>query len=606
MMINTTCRIFPIILMVISALCGIFFRTSKFNKFAALLTCVMFLTNILLPNEIINFSWFSIGDLDFSLSMNFDKTSAIVCSVISIILFCLHMAKNSVKHDEKLNIKFGLIHLFVFFMDIAILSNNIFLFFISIEALGGLSAIFVSLERENPKYTIRTFAFNKFSSVMFLAGTVLIAVYAKSFEFQNIAEYCSSPKVQNLFIPTAFLLISCFCKGATFPFSFWLLDATHANIFVSIIIHTATIISIGILFIAKCYFLFESFPALKNVMTVLGTFTSIYMGVNALFHNNVKKIIVCLTCCASGAMFVCCGIGEYSLAILYFITHAFYKSLFFLSFLYVINALSGEQNILRMGGINLIIPRISDTVWISFFSSCGLPFLISFFAKVPFASALELSGRNDILSIHMFVNILQIIAMFRLILVSMYGASRTDEAVLSRVSSANSTSLKSFWTLFFCGSIATFSCWCLYEWRELDFGYGGVVFVKQMFDYFLENISEVVQFLIAILLAVYFVKYSILNKYPKLKSFLFYIFKCDYIYGYLISCITKYFLYISKKFNLINLALNRYLNYVFTHTIYSACRMLQTKHKKMLSSHLIWIALGMIINLLSFIYWRKF
>ena len=67
-----------------------------------------------------------------------------------------------------------------------------------------------------------------------------------------------------------------------------------------------------------------------------------------------------------------------------------------------------------------------------------------------------------------------------------------------------------------------------------------------------------------------------------------------------------YFLYISKKFNLINLALNRYLNYVFTHTIYSACRMLQTKHKKMLSSHLIWIALGMIINLLSFIYWRKF
>lgn len=599
-------RILPLFLLLLSSACGIFWNTAKFNKFVALLVGILFLSCIPLPDASLSINWFSLGNLNFNFSISSTRTASIICSLISLILFCLHIAKNSIKHDAGLNKKFGLLHLFVFFMVSAVLADNVFQFFVSIEALGLISSLFVSFERGTIGNSNRTFMFNKFSSVMFLAGTVLIGACVKSFEFSNIAEYCLGPKVQNLAIPASFILISCFCKGAIFPFSFWLLDAVKANIFVSIIIHTSTIIAVGILFITKCYFLFEAFPFLKIAMIFFGGLTSLYMIFNALFHNNIKKIIACLTCCASGAMFVCCGIGEYSLAILYFIAHAFYKSMFFLSFLYVIYALSGEQNILRMGGINLMIPKISDIVWISFFASCGLPFLVNFFAKVPFTTALDLSGHRSLFLLYMFVNIIQIAAMFRLILISTYGPARADEAVLSRVSNANSVSTFSFWLLFLIGAIATFSCWSLYEWRELNFGYGGVVFVKQMFDYFIENVSEIIQCAIAICLTIFSVRHSVLNKNTKFKNILLRVFKCDYIYEYFINGFSKCFLYVFDKTKILNNALNKFLNYLVTYKLYNIGKVLQAKHTKALNSNLLWIILGILLNLLCFIYWRKF
>ncbi|MDR3030957.1 MAG: hypothetical protein LBU35_01055, partial [Holosporales bacterium] len=141
-----------------------------------------------------------------------------------------------------------------------------FQFFVGIEAMGLISAIFVSLEKNAVENSIRTLVFNKFASLMFLMGIFLIAININSFDFSVIKQYCESGRSSVLFLPTCLILISVLCKGAQFPFSYWLLDAVKANIFASIIIHSATIIAVGILFIAKCYSLFESFSILKEAM----------------------------------------------------------------------------------------------------------------------------------------------------------------------------------------------------------------------------------------------------------------------------------------------------------------------------------------------------
>ncbi len=585
----------PLIILFFSGILGSCFNFFKAEKFGAYISSVSFLILMFFKHKNIDFPWFSIANLKFNFSFSFSNTALILCSVISLILSCLYLSRKILLFDKYIERKFGILNIFIFFMCLAILSNNIFQFYIGLESLGIISTILVGLEKYSDKQSTKVYLFNKFASLLFLCGIAMIAIKTGSFEIDKIKQAYMGSKTGLLF-PTCLILISCLCKGAQMPFSYWLLDAVKANIFASILIHAGTIVAIGVIFIAKFYFIFEAFPILKQLMIAIGLYTSFWMSCCSLANNNIKKIIACLTASSAGSMFISCGIGGYSLALLYFICHAFFKSMLFLSFAYLISAMSGENNLIKYGGLAKLTPKISDMILVSFLFAAGFPFLSGFFAKLSFVETIELSEIKYISISNIFINIITIMAMVRMLLKSLYGKARADEFTLSRASASENYNSTPFWILTFIALLGSFTIWSVYEWGDLHFGYGGLVYVRTTMDYTFEAIFSVFQLIIAVALIFLLNKFSGLNY--RTSKIAYSLFKKNGIYEFFCNIIFKLTTGIMHFLDILTERLFYIININSIYSILYAGKSLIKLHKNEFYFHVYWVILGIIFALI--------
>ena len=587
-------ELLPLAILILSGIGTTAFGLFKAGKYGALFSACSFVPLLFLKPHTIKINWFNISNLNFDLSFNFWESEILLCLIITLILVCLYFARPISFFDDSIERKFGVLNIFLFFMCGAILSDNILQFYIGIEALGLISTILVSLEKNADKEATKVFMFNKFASLIFLVAVVLIVLETKSFDISDIRKFCLSEESSKLFIPACLLLVSCFCKGTQFPFSHWLIDAVKANMFASILIHAGTIVAVGIIFIAKFYFIFDCFPILKIVMLTVGLFTSFWMACCALVHNDIKKIIACLTSSSAGIMFIACGLGGYSLAILYFICHAFFKSMLFLSFAYLISSMSGEKCLDHLGGLAKMAPKITDIVWTSFLFAAGFPFLSGFFAKISLMGTIDISDM-DFLAIGIIaINMIAITAIFRMLFRSLYGETLADDQTLSRASKSNEYDMKPFWFLACFSIFGSFTIWTVFEWGDLHFGKAGIVYIWNSMDYMVEIFSSISQIAIAILLLLMYEKYS--TRYmengigPAIS-----IFRQNEIYKIFNIVLRETLKFIMGIFNLVQNYTIREINKCSFRSIYQTGNFLINKHRSLLRYHAVWLLLGITV-----------
>jgi NADH-quinone oxidoreductase subunit L len=315
--------------------------------------------------------------------------------------------------------------------------------------------------------------------------------------------------------------------------------------------------------------------------------------------------MACLTASTVGIMFVSCGIGGYSLAILHFICHAFYKSMLFLSFAYVVSAMSNEKNILKMGGLSTLIPQINDAVWISFFSAVGFPFFVGFFSKISFASTLQLSDMQFLNVPCIAINILSIASIFRMILISMYGKFRSDEKTLSRIFMANKYDMTSLWYIIGSAVLGSFMAWSMYEWGALHFGSPGIVYARDFSDYFYENIAELSQILVSVILIWAILRFSKTKIGFGMTGILSSIFKTNEIYAFVMKVIKSIVIFLMHCFAEFNRRLSSFLSKYTLKSIYSSFYNLRQKHKRVLISHIMWILSGITLGIISMLFQER-
>jgi NADH-quinone oxidoreductase subunit L len=82
-----------------------------------------------------------------------------------------------------------------------------------------------------------------------------------------------------------------------------------------------------------------------------------------------------------GYMMLAVGVGAFGAGIFHLMTHAFFKALLFLGAGSVIHALSGEQDIMKMGGLARYTPRTHRTFLVATLAISGLFPLSGFFSK---------------------------------------------------------------------------------------------------------------------------------------------------------------------------------------------------------------------------------
>src|SRR5207302_935876 len=153
------------------------------------------------------------------------------------------------------------------------------------------------------------------------------------------------------------LLGGAVAKSAQIPLHTWLPDAMEGPTPVSALIHAATMVTAGVYLIVRTHPLFEFAPKIEDLAAGLGAATLLMAGLIALVQNDIKRVIAYSTMSQIGYMFVGAAAGAYPNGMFHLMTHAFFKALLFLAAGIIIHALTGEQDIRRMGGLGRRLPH---------------------------------------------------------------------------------------------------------------------------------------------------------------------------------------------------------------------------------------------------------
>ena len=522
-------QILPFLLLLISGAVAIAFNLSKFSLYGCFCAIVLFFINIFEKTEAWRIKLLHINSIHFELSTSCNKIESLVCISFCVILFCLHFARRIERqYEAKLNKIFGMLNILAFFICCAVCATNFFQFFIAIEASGVMAMMLSGMWHESkPAHSIKTFFFNQISCILFLVAVSMIAVSCQSLEFKVIEDIVvKHGSLVGLRAPALLLFVSCLFKCAQFPFFNWPLELTKAHPLV-IIFQNLCLMTLALIFITKCGVVFEAFQDIQQYMTYFGLATFFCASFSSLFYHNIKKIMTCSAISTISVMLVLCGFGEYSLGLFFCLCQMFAQSFLFLSFFYLMHALSNEQNVLKMGGVAKLIPNISILVWLSFLATAGFPFFINFIAKASISNFLYSFASKKFFVFFIITNIISIIAIFKTIMMGIYGKAHANEATLSRVSKHNTNSIAPAWILVFSAIFFSFLFWNIYENGELHFGHlcahGHITL-----HYFFECATAILQILLAIGLGLLFIRQK--NHKNKIVKILHYIFHCDQLY----------------------------------------------------------------------------
>jgi NADH:ubiquinone oxidoreductase subunit 5 (subunit L)/multisubunit Na+/H+ antiporter MnhA subunit len=114
---------------------------------------------------------------------------------------------------------------------------------------------------------------------------------------------------------------------------------------------------------------------------------------SAFFERDIKKIVALSTLRQLGVMVVAISVGNWNLAFLHLIAHAFFKALLFISTGNLIHSRDSYQALKISGGLTKSIPVSYSANVICRFSLCGLPFMSAFFSKEPI---IEISNETQL------------------------------------------------------------------------------------------------------------------------------------------------------------------------------------------------------------------
>jgi NADH-quinone oxidoreductase subunit L len=221
-------------------------------------------------------------------------------------------------------------------------------------------------------------------------------------------------------------LIGAVGKSAQIPLYTWLPDAMEGPTPVSALIHAATMVTAGVYMIVRNHAIYDLAPIAMTTVAWIGGATALFAATIGLVQTDIKRVLAYSTVSQLGYMFLGCGVGAYAAAIFHLMTHAFFKALLFLSAGSVIHALSGEQDIRKMGGLKHAIPMTHAVFLIGTIAIAGIPPLAGFWSKDEIMGHAFTHHYYVLYGMAALGAFLTSFYMFRLTYLTFYGPSHVD------------------------------------------------------------------------------------------------------------------------------------------------------------------------------------
>jgi NADH-quinone oxidoreductase subunit L len=342
-----------------------------------------------LPAGAFHLSNGAVGNLNVHVGFLLDPLSAVMMLVVTGVGFLIHVYSiGYMAHEGGYYRFFGYMNLFMFSMLVLVLADNYLMMFVGWEGVGLCSYLLIGFYFDRKSASDagkKAFVVNRIGDAGFLIGLMLMTVTFGTLNFQAITEAARSGRYP-IFDPTItaiciLLFIGATGKSAQIPLYVWLPDAMEGPTPVSALIHAATMVTAGVYMVARSNALFVLAPEALAIVAGVGVATALWAATIALFQNDIKRVLAYSTVSQLGYMFLACGVGAFAAGIFHLMTHAFFKALLFLAAGSVIHAMSGEQDMRKMGGLWRKIPITAWTMLAATLAISGIPGFAGFFSK---------------------------------------------------------------------------------------------------------------------------------------------------------------------------------------------------------------------------------
>jgi len=275
--------------------------------------------------------------------------AAVVCDGLSLALvlvvslvgtlisvFALPYMK---RHEEHLRLAtsrqpqfFMVLLCFLGFMNGLALTNDLHVFAAFYEATTLCSFLLIGHDQTNEakKSGLRALWMNSMGGVFLHAGILLIQKQHGLADIQAIVDPALWTGVSLL--PLALLAVAGCVKAAQLPFQAWLLGAMVAPTPVSALLHSSTMVKVGVFLCLRLAPVFEG-TATGRILILAGAMTFLGASALALGQSNAKKILAYSTAANLGLIIACAGLGTptaIAAGVVLLVIHAVTKGLLFL------------------------------------------------------------------------------------------------------------------------------------------------------------------------------------------------------------------------------------------------------------------------------------
>jgi NADH-quinone oxidoreductase subunit L len=380
------------------------------------------------------FNFLDVAGLNVPFSLLLDQLTVVMMLVVTGIGALIHVySLGYMAHDEERVRFFSYLNLFTFFMLVLVMGGSLPLMFIGWEGVGLCSYLLIGFwykKKSASDAGKKAFIVNRIGDAGLILGMIVAFHAFGTVNLFDLAQRAGSLPAERWleFGPATLLALLLFVgacgKSAQIPLHVWLPDAMEGPTPVSALIHAATMVTAGVYMVSRLGALYSVSETALAVVAVVGTLTAFLAATIALVQTDIKRVLAYSTLSQLGYMFLACGVGAFGYAVFHLYTHAFFKALLFLGSGSVIHAMSGEQDMRRMGGLRAKIPWTFGTFAVGTAAIAGIPFLAGFFSKDGILAAALEAHRPGLFAVGLATAVLTAFYMGRLLFLTFFGAFR--------------------------------------------------------------------------------------------------------------------------------------------------------------------------------------
>lgn len=340
--------------------------------------------------------WFFIFDiLDSNIIFIFDILSLLsTFLIIFLSIFAQFFGLEYMYREAYISRLLYLLNLFSTSVVFLFFIFDFFFILIVWELIGLFSLLLVNFYSNRIftiKASLKTFILSRFSDMfIFMVFNFIIYFFNTTdfsflflqipfFYFYNIYFFNIGFNILNLI--SLFIWLSGSIKGAQFLFHTWLPDAMEAPTPASALIHSSTLVIMGIYLILRFNLIFEFSIITNFIMAFWGSLTLSFASVSAFIQNDIKKLVAFSTISQMGYLFCGLGFNCFLEVFFYLIIHALNKAFLFILVGYIVHFFNSNTDFRFMSSLF----NYSFDLFILFFfislNLTGLPFTTGFIAK---------------------------------------------------------------------------------------------------------------------------------------------------------------------------------------------------------------------------------
>jgi NADH-quinone oxidoreductase subunit L len=384
------------------------------------------------------YTWALIDGKPFEVAFYLDRLAAVMALIVTGVGSVIHIYSIGYMHDDRSYARFfAYLNLFLFFMLSLVLGRSLLVLFVGWEGVGLASYLLIGFWFEDPvnaQAGKKAFITNRVGDAGFLLGMFVLWTMFGTLDMDmiNAAFASGQASVAMATLVGVLLFIGASGKSAQIPLHVWLPDAMAGPTPVSALIHAATMVTAGVYLVARMSGIYMGSADASAIVAGIGAATAFFAATIAITQTDIKRVLAYSTVSQLGFMFAAAGVGAYAVAIFHVYTHAFFKACLFLGAGSVIHALSGEQDIRKMGGIARKVPITFATFAIATLAIAGIPPLAGFFSKdeiLWYAFGSSRGGSTALWVVLAATALMTAFYMFRLLWLVFLGRSRVEPDV---------------------------------------------------------------------------------------------------------------------------------------------------------------------------------